>query len=167
MRRPATAVAALAATVAVTAVALPPGGAGAQDPAPADPDAQILDTTATGLLTPVPIVRIVGSLTSSGAKIGRLTVRTPPLVRIVLRCTGKPCAFSRQTRTVPDSTDRLVSVRLTKAERSYAAGATISVSVVRRGVAGKYVGFQVRRGKAPRRSDACASYASGDRRSCP
>lgn len=134
-------------------------------PEPEDPGA---GPPAMQLLTPAPVVRISGKLTRTGATITRLQIKTPPLVRVVVRCTGKRkgCPTKRRARVVPDSQRRVVRYRLRRFERTYEAGAVLKLLVARRGTVGKYAKFKIRKGKAPKRRDACVAYGTTRPRAC-
>lgn len=137
-------------------------------PAPSPtPQSEVAGEVVVSLLSPTPIVRIVGRLTAKGADVTRLSVQTPPGVRIVVRCVGRKCPFARRTTIVPASRKKVVTVRVRNIERTYAAGVKLGVSIERRGTIGKFTRFVIRKGKAPRRKDACVAYGRSRARSCP
>ena len=52
------------------------------------------------LLSPFPVVRLVGQLTRTGVQIKRLTVKAPPGARVAIRCRGSGCPYRRAARVV-------------------------------------------------------------------
>jgi PKD repeat protein len=103
------------------------------------------------LMTPFPTVRLVGVVLPTGARITLVEVRGGPRgARVTVRCTGKGCPFRSRRRVA--ETGR---VRLSDFTRVLAAGARIQVFVRAPGVIGKYVGFRIRAGKRPLRTDRC------------
>ena len=124
------------------------------------PDAGAPASPRARLLTPFPVVRIRGSVTSLGARIALLTVRAPRGSRIEARCRGRSCPARRVI---------LRSARVTRVralERNFRSGTVIEVLVTRRGRIGKYTRFRVRSGRAPARTDSCAAFASRSRTRC-
>lgn len=105
-------------------------------------------------LTPIPIVRLAGRTTSTGARVTLLRVRAPRGSAVTLRCTGgrrRGCRVASKTRTAPAS--RLVRFR--EAEVRLRAGVRLELFVRRGETIGKYTAFRVRRKKPPARTDAC------------
>ena len=137
---------ATALTAAQTPISLPDTGA------PASPRAR--------LLSPFPVVRIRGRVTATGARIALLTVRAPRGARIEARCRGRSCP----TRRVVLPSRRLTRVRTL--ERHFRSGTVIEVLVTRRARIGKYTRFRVRSGRAPARTDGCATFAPSRRTRC-
>jgi hypothetical protein len=131
-------------------------------PAPAKPQ----------LLSPFPLVRISGTLTSTGARIRLLTVRAAPgtLVRVTVSpgCRGKRRS-SRRCRVVQaaGTVGRRAVIGFRGLEHTYRSGTVIVVRVWRADRIGKYTRFTIVRGKAPRRVDQCLvpEATSGSR--CP
>jgi PKD repeat protein len=123
-------------TITVAAAPVPPAPA-----APAAPK----------LMSPFPTVRLVGVVVARGARITLVEVRGAPRgARVAVRCTGGGCPWRLRRRVV--ETGR---VRLSDFKRVLAAGARIQVFVRAPGVIGKYVGFRIRAGKRPLRTDRC------------
>lgn len=136
-------------------------------PAPT-PGGDVLGDVSPLMLTPAPTIRIVGKLTLRGAKVTRLIVRTPPRTRVVVRCVGRRCPFSKRVViTVRASSKRFVTVRVRRAERTYRAGQRLEVAVQKRGTIGKFSRFTIRRGKAPKRLDSCIRFGARSPRACP
>lgn len=117
--------------------------------------------TAT-ILSPFPVVRLVGRLTRTGARIRSLTVSAPAGASIVVRCGGNRCPL-RRISTIAERTGR--AIRFRRFERRLRAGVVISVSVTREDTIGKYTRFAIRRRRAPARRDQCL--APGARRPTP
>lgn len=174
-----------AATVLLLVAALLAGGAvaGAQDPSagspyelpepppeepPAEPERPGAQPPRVRMLLPAPVVRISGRLTRRGATITRLQVKTPPLVRVVVKCKGKRkgCPRARTSALVPDSQRRVLRYRLKRFERTYRSGAVLTVLIARKGTVGKWARFKIRQGKAPKRRDACVLYGAARPRAC-
>jgi PKD repeat protein len=127
-------------TISVAAVPVPPA-------APAVPAAP----AAPRLMSPFPTVRLVGVVVPRGARITLVEVRGGPRgARVTVRCTGGGCPFRSRRRIA--ETGR---VRLSDFKRVLVAGARIQVFVRAPGVIGKYVGFRIRAGKRPLRTDRC------------
>jgi PKD repeat protein len=127
-------------TAPVIAPSMPPPAA-APLPPPAGPP----------IMNPFPTVRLVGIVMPHGARITLVEVRGAPRgARVTVRCTGRGCPFRSRRRVA--ETGR---VRLSKFARVLAAGARIEVFVRAPGVIGRYVGFRIRAGKRPVRTDRC------------
>jgi hypothetical protein len=109
------------------------------------------------LIQPFPVVRMVGSLTSSGVKISVLTVQAPAGSLVSARCVGKRCPLKVQrgyARARAGST-RVPPVTLWRFERFLRAGVVLQIKVSKAGQVGKYTSFTVRRGRVPVRLDEC------------
>jgi hypothetical protein len=134
----------------------PPGGA----PSPAKPPVPTSGTRAPSkLLSPFPVVRIVGTATGSGASIRRLTVRAPRAAQVRVRCRGEGC---------PDhDLRRRGTGRVRGLQRRLRAGAVVQVFVTQKGRVGKYTRFVIRKGEAPRRVDGCALHGARRPTECP
>ena len=101
------------------------------------------------LLSPFPIVRLIGRVTGSGAVISSLVVQAPPGARVAVRCHGDDCPYRRAAARASGS------VRFRRLQRPLEAGTVIAVLVTKRGTIGKYTRFRVRRGERPARLDRC------------
>ena len=130
-------------------------------PTPTPPATSLPASPPSGprLLRPVPVIRIKGVLTASGARITLLTVRAPSGARLVVLCRGRDCPVRRYAPRRPVR-------RLSRFERSLRAGTRIEVMVLKAGYVGKRTVIVIRRGAAPRRTDGCAS-AAERRVRCP
>jgi hypothetical protein len=158
-------------TVAPTPVPTPTP-APTPDPAfdvPATPvptSGEVLQETSRSrrVIKPFPVVRLRGTLTSTGAKVSLFTVRAPRTAKISIRCEGKSCPASRWSRTHTQRKRALT--RVSRFERGLRSGVKITVSVTRSGYLGKRTTFVIRRGAAPLRVDRCLS-AKGRLTKCP
>ena len=128
---------------------------------PTEPD--LVATPAPRLLTPFPIVRIVGSSRPSGARIRLLAVRAPIGSRIEVRCRGRGCRRSRQTKTLKASR----RVTFPRFQRYFATGAALGVYVRKPGFIGKYTRFVIRSRRRPARVDRCLLPAGPRPVPCP
>ncbi len=124
------------------------------------------------LLSPFPLVRISGTLTSTGVRIRLLTVRAPSgtLVRVTVTppCRGRRRS-SRRCRVLHGSATvgRRPVIGFRKLARSYRSGTVIVVLVSRADRIGKYTRFTIVRGKAPRRVDQCLLPEAARGSRCP
>jgi hypothetical protein len=112
-------------------------------------------------IVPFPIVRIAGSYTTRGVRLGRFVVTAPAGVRITVRCQGRGCPYRRKgpfvvraSGTRPVGGGRYVRIpgfsgRLLK------PGVRVQVFVAREDRIGKYTSFKIRRGHPPLRTDRC------------
>jgi hypothetical protein len=116
------------------------------------------------ILSPFPVVRFVGRLTRTGARIRSLTVSAPAGASIVIRCNKPTCPLRRQS-TIAQRTGR--AIRFRRFERRLRAGVVLSVSVTRAGSIGKYTRFAIRRRKPPARRDRCLAPGARKPSLCP
>ena len=108
----------------------------------------------TPYLTPIPIVRLAGSINRRGSRIKMLSITSPRGSKVTVRCAGgrrKGCPYSRKTATSPKNR----KVRFRTLERFLKTGVVLRVYVVRGNTVGKYTSFKIRRNRAPARNDAC------------
>ncbi|MBA2420882.1 MAG: hypothetical protein H0V57_07105 [Thermoleophilaceae bacterium] len=115
------------------------------------------------MLSPFPIVRIIGRLVRRGAYISRLSVRAPGGTKITVRCRGRRCPYRRAS--VRLNTGR--AVRFRRLQRRFRARTLIEVLVTHPTKIGKYTGFRIRRGRSPRRRDLCLVPGAGGPTECP
>jgi hypothetical protein len=123
------------------------------------------------LMQPFPVVRIAGSESVSGVKIGLLTVQAPVGATVDVTCRGPGCpakakdvvAASRKGK----STMGTALIAFRRFERSLRAGAILEIRISERGQIGKYTSFAVRRGKLPARVDTCLSPEGVEPVVCP
>jgi hypothetical protein len=109
------------------------------------------------LMTPFPIVRVVGSTTPRGLRISRITVRAQVGARVVSRCAGigRRCPYRERATLIRGPLGQVRAVRIRAFERSFRAGVVLRVFVVQAGRTGKFTSFRVRRGHPPTRADHC------------
>jgi hypothetical protein len=126
------------------------------------------------LMQPFPIVRIAGSVTSTGAILRLLTVQAPVGSRVTVACRGPGCKTKSESRLAKVSSKgknnrRAGAVLLSfhHFERSLRAGAILKILVLKPGEIGKYTSFVIRRHKLPVRRDACLASASSKPIRCP
>lgn len=124
------------------------------------------------LLSPFPVVRIAGELTSTGVRVTLLSVRAPrgALVRVTVRpACGKGRRGSRSCRVVraAGTVGRHDAIAFKTLARSYRSGTVIVVRVWRADRIGKYTRFTIVRGKAPRRVDQCLAPGATRGSRCP
>ena len=103
-------------------------------------------------LTPFPIVRVVGAVSGSQTRLSRVIVSAPKGSRIESRCSGRGCPYRRRVTTLPAGGGR---VALRGLQRRFRPGVTFEVFVTQAGRIGKYARFEIRRGRAPQRTDLC------------
>jgi hypothetical protein len=124
------------------------------------------------LLSPFPLVRISGTLTSTGARIRLLSVRAPrgALVRVTVttscrrkRHASRRCRVLRAAGTVGGSD----AIDFRRLARAYRSGTVIVVRVWRADQIGKYTRFTIVRGRAPRRVDECLVPSATHGSRCP
>jgi PKD domain len=101
------------------------------------------------LLSPFPVVRLVGEVTVGGAVVSALVVDATAGARVAVRCRGAQCPYKRAAARASSR------VRFRRLQRSLAAGTVIAVSVTKRGTIGKYTRFRIRGGQRPARLDRC------------
>jgi PKD repeat protein len=115
--------------------------------------------TALGLrlMTPFPIVRISGTITSHGAKLRRLSVSAPRGASIVVRCRGRSCPRHRYSRTAAAGHRARAAalLRIRRFERFLRTGTRLEIFIRKDTLIGKYTRFRIRSGKAPARLDRC------------
>jgi hypothetical protein len=105
-------------------------------------------------LMPIPIVRIAGQITSTGARVTRLQIKSPRGSTVTVRCAGgrkRGCTFRSKTKHSPRSTQ----LRFREIEHRLRAGVKLSIFVRRGNTIGKYTRFGIRRRRAPSRTDSC------------
>jgi hypothetical protein len=130
-------------------------------PAPA-PVSAVLDVRAAAprLMSPLPLVRIRGVLTRSGARITLMTVRAPRGARIAVLCFGRSCPARRWARTAS-------LTRIARFEARLRAGTRLVITITKPRRIGKHTTIVIRLGAAPTRRDRCLM--PGERRPvrCP
>jgi PKD domain-containing protein len=128
-------------------------------PLPKPPSAS---TPPPSLLSPFPIVRLVGSVTPLGIRIRLLSVSAPKGARASVRCRGWGCPLKRAERIVGRR-----PVRFPMLERVMPARLVLEVLVTRGDRIGKYTRFKLRDGRRPRRADGCLWPGTARMAPCP
>jgi PKD repeat protein len=103
-------------------------------------------------LTPFPIVRMAGRIGKRGTKFRVLTVDVPGGSTVTVRCSGRSCPFSKNTRAA--SVTRKLRIRKLE-NRLLRSGVLIKIFVTKAGTIGKYTSIKIRGGKSPKRVDRC------------
>jgi hypothetical protein len=120
------------------------------------------------LMQPFPVVRIAGTETASGVKLGLLRVQQMPAgAKITVRCKGRGCPIKVAKRVAVSNTRGAATVEFRGFERSLRFGVILEVLVSKPGEIGKYTRFAIRRGKLPERVDMCLDRAGVKPMVCP
>ncbi len=123
------------------------------------------------LMQPFPVVRIVGSLTHSGARISLLSVQAPISARVTVTCRGRSCPAKSVSHLASASKHRQVSgtalITFRRFARTLRAGVVLEIRVTKAGEVGKWTRFLIRRGHVPVRSDNCLWSSSPTPTNCP
>jgi hypothetical protein len=151
-------------------VLLPSAAGGQQYPLPTPPAPPAVPPTAPEppppasarplpLLTPFPVIRIVGRTTPRGAKVSLMTVRAAVGSYVVSRCVGSKgrCPYKQRASRIAGNLGRIRTIHVSGFERSFRAGVVLRVYVVDTGRTGKFTSFQIVRHHAPRRNDGCVA----------
>jgi hypothetical protein len=142
--------------------AIVPSGAGAQQytlptttTAPPPPPPPVTASSSLPLLTPFPIIRIVGRTTKRGAKVTLLTVRAGVGSFVVSRCVGPSarCPYKQRVMRIPGRAGQIRTIHVRGFERSFRAGVLLRVYVAGAGRIGKFTSFKIRSKQSPRRND--------------
>ncbi len=123
------------------------------------------------LMDPFPVVRIAGSLTSSGVNLSLLTAQAPVGARVTVTCRGHGCPTRSVTRVAASSSRKggvtMIVIAFKRFERSLKAGVVLEIRISEPGHIGKYTRFRIRRGKLPERVDTCLGPSGIDPITCP
>ena len=123
------------------------------------------------LLQPFPIVRIAGSLTSSGVNLAVLTAQVPLGARVTVSCRGPGCPTGAESRVATASTKRRLPASIVIAfrrfQRPLRAGVTLQIRVSKPGRIGKYTRFSILHGALPQRVDTCLQPTGTKPMGCP
>jgi PKD repeat protein len=115
------------------------------------------------LMSPYPVVRLAGRLTSDGARIRLLSVSRAPKCAVVrVACRGRSCPARSVTRFKGRG-----PLRFRRFHRLLSAGAVLTVRVSKGDTIGKYTEFRIREEKAPRRRDRCLRPGETRGSTCP
>jgi len=104
-----------------------------------------------GVLTPTPLVRVVGVPTVAGAHLDLVSVTAPKGAHVGVRCKGsRNCPYKRKRFT---SKGKRVILR--KLARTYREGTVIEVRITKSETIGKLTRFRIRAADNPARLDRC------------
>ena len=142
-----------------------PGGGVTPTPTPEPSPAPTPVADGPVLLSPFPIVRIVGNLTLRGVRLTLFTVRAPATSTVQVRCRGKSCPFKTRTSKTGSKT-RTVRIKQLVG-RALRAGVVIEVRVTQKGRWGKFTRFRIRKNKSPARLDSCLRPGKSTPVRCP
>jgi hypothetical protein len=148
-------------SLTVQVLAQPPAGATSPSP-PASRQPLAGPTPLPRMLSPFPIVRLVGSVTELGTRIQLLSVSAPRGARAVVRCRGAGCPVKRAEKLVGRA-----PVQFAALKRLMPAGVVLDVLVRRGDSIGKYTRFKLRRNRRPQRADGCLWPKTGRMAPCP
>ena len=106
---------------------------------------------------PLPVVTLQGTVDLKGNVLfTRVGVRAIRGSTVDIRCKGKRCPFKRLNRIMITS-----SLRLDELEGRLRAPMVIEMRIRRLGQLGKYLRYEIRRKKPPRRTDSCLDQTTG------
>jgi PKD repeat protein len=148
-------------TIRVSAIPQFPGQPPLIEPPSEDPPA----IGSLRLLSPFPVVRLVGQAYPRRTVVSLLTIRAPRGSLVRVRCKGKGGGCPKKTRRKRSKGSK--ALRFKSFEGSIRAGARLEVFVVRSGRIGKYTRFKLRSSKIPLRKDACIVPGRRKPRPCP
>jgi PKD repeat protein len=114
------------------------------------------------LLTPFPVVRLVGAAYTTRTIVSLLSVQAPRGALVRVRCKGTGCP-----KVVRRKKSKGKGVRFKTFERGIRAGAKLEVFVVAKKRIGKYTSFKMLRAKPPWRRDLCLKPGKRKPVSCP
>jgi len=110
------------------------------------------------LMQPFPVVRIVGSDNSAGAKLSLLTVLAPVGATVRVTCRGGGCPVSSQHLVAASrakSKAGAVLITFHRFERTLRAGTVLEVWVSNHTQIGKFTRLSIHRDQLPNRTDMC------------
>jgi PKD repeat protein len=152
-----------ASTLSLTVEVLAQPRAGATSPSPPASRQPVAGPTPLPkMLSPFPIVRLVGSVTGRGTRIVLLSVSAPRGARAVVRCRGAGCPVKRAEKLVGRG-----PVRFAAFQRRMPPGLVLEVLIHRGDSIGKYTRFKLRRKRRPQRADGCLWPNTGGMAPCP
>jgi PKD repeat protein len=140
-------------------VSAPPG---ITSPGDSTPSPNTRTVGSMPLLSPFPVVRLVGQAYVKRTVVTLLSVRAPRGALARVRCQGKGCPKAVRRKRSKGS-----PLRFKTFERSLPAGARLEVFVVRAGRIGKFTRFKLRSSKIPVRTDLCVVPGKRKPRTCP
>ena len=118
------------------------------------------------VISPFPIVRIVGIIKRKGVRVKQLAVRLGAGERSTVSCRGA-CPARAQSRAVPAAVKRLRWLRFHRFERFLRAGVALEIRISKPGLVGSYTRYAIRRRKLPARTDACLDPGGRKPVACP
>jgi PKD repeat protein len=127
----------------------PPAGATGASPPPVRQPI-VGPTLPPRMLSPFPIVRLVGSVTEAGTEIHLLSVRAPKGAQVLVRCLGRGCPVKHVKKVVGRR-----PVTFGALKRLMPAGVVLEVLVQRGDSIGKYTRFRLRWNRRSQRADGC------------
>ena len=140
-----------ASTLSLTVLVREQPAAGATAPSPPPLRQPLIGPTPLPrILSPFPMVRLVGSVTELGTEIRLLAVRAPKGARALVRCLGRGCPLKRATKVVGRD-----PVRFADFKHLMPAGVVLEVLVQRGDSIGKFTRFKLRQNRRPQRADGC------------
>jgi hypothetical protein len=110
----------------------------------------VVDPRPLGVLSPTPLVRIVGIPTAIGAHLDLVSVTAPKGTHVGVRCKGGNCPYKHKRFT---SKGKRVILR--KLARTYREGTVIEVRITKSETIGKLTRLRIRAGDNPARLDRC------------
>ena len=123
------------------------------------------------LMAPFPVVRIAGSVTSSGVNLSLLTVQAPVGAHVKVTCRGRGCPTASVSRLATSSSKKtratMVVIAFKRFQSSLRAGAVLEIRIFKQGVIGKFTRFVIRRGRLPIRVDSCVGETGTKPIACP
>lgn len=117
------------------------------------------------LLSPFPVVRLVGQAYPNRTVVSLLSIRAPRGSLVRVRCKGEGKACPKVVRRKRSKGRK--SLRFKTFEGSIRAGGRLEIFVVRSNRIGKYTRFKLRSSKIPLRTDACIVPGKRKPRPCP
>jgi PKD repeat protein len=118
-------------------------------------------SASTLVISPFPIVRIIGTRTRTGVRLNMLAVQAPRDAVIAISCRVAHCPRPlRAVRATASGRGRRY-VRFRRYARRYPNGSKIEVRITKSGFVGAYTSFAVRAHHIPRRTDACLGTSNG------
>lgn len=121
------------------------------------------------LLSPFPIIRVVGRTTPRGVRIILMTVRSQVGNYVVSQCVGSAarCPYKERVALVRGRSGQVRTVHVRGFERVLRAGTVLRVYVVNAGRTGKFTSFRIASGRLPTRTDRCVVGVVLRPRPCP
>jgi hypothetical protein len=103
-----------------------------------------------GFLSPAPIVRLAGTILSSGFQVRVLSVSAPRGALVSVKCNGRGCGVERRRKRVKKG-----PVRFKTYERYLPAGTKLGIFIRKPNTIGSYTRPTIRAGRVPLRLRRC------------